>query len=299
MTAELQVLACSVVLLMAHIAVLGMFVAPVRGPSWNAGPRDEGPRPLTKYRDRAQHAVENRRGLRTIFLASILAALTTPALADDRALLTQYEQQLCDALTNGTPAVWDRFLDRDVIFAEEDDSYKGKNGMIEEVRPLPKGLGGAIRVELLSYHEDGDTAVALFRQHEIERYYGQTIHASYLTNTVWKKRPSGWKQIEGQVLAEKVDPPSIALSVVDLQKFAGNYKLKDSEPTYALALIDGKLMGGRPGKAPSEWNAETRDVFFIKGDPRIRKIFQYDANGKVTGFTERRESWDIVWNKVS
>jgi hypothetical protein len=271
MTAELQVLACS----------------------------DEGPLPSIRYPDRAQGAVENRRGMRIILLAPILATLATPALADERALLTQYEQQLCDAVTNGTPAVWDKFLDRDVIFAEEDDSYKGKDGMIEEVRPLPKGLGGAIKVELLSYHEDGDTAVALFRQHEIERYYGQTIHASYLTNTVWKKRPDGWKQIEGQVLAERVDPPSIALSVGDLQKFAGNYKLKDSEPTYALALIDGKLMGGRTGKAPSRWNAETRDVFFIKGDPRIRKIFQYDASGKVTGFIERRESWDIVWNKVS
>jgi len=60
----------------------------------------------------------------------------------------------------------------------------------------------------------------------------------------------------------------------------------------------GKLMGGRVGRPPSQWNAETRDVFFIKGDPRIRKIFQYDAKGRVTGFIERRESWDIVWLKV-
>jgi ketosteroid isomerase-like protein len=233
------------------------------------------------------------------FAVAILTALAAPALADDRALLTQYEQQLSDAITNGAPEVWDRYLDPDVIFAEEDDSYKGKAEMIKEIRPLPKGLGGEIKVELLSYHEDGDTAVALFRQHEIERYYGQTIHASYLTNTVWKKRAGGWRQIEGQVLAEPIDPPSIALSVTDLQKFAGDYKLKDSEPTYTITLSEGKLMGGRTGKAPSEWDAETRDVFFIKGDPRIRKIFQYDANGQVTGFIERRESWDIAWIKTS
>jgi ketosteroid isomerase-like protein len=229
---------------------------------------------------------------------TILAALATPALADDRALITQYEQQLSDAITNGTPAVWDKYLDPHVIVAEEDDSYKGKDAMIKEIRPLPNGLGGTITVELLSYRQDGDTAVALFRQHEIERYYGQTIHASYLTNTVWKKRADGWKQIEGQVLAERTDPPSVTLPVGDLEKFTGTYKLKDSEPTYELALIDGKLMGGRTGKPPSQWNAETRDVFFVRGDPRIRKIFQYDANGKVIGFIERRESWDIVWNKT-
>ena len=229
---------------------------------------------------------------------AILAAVAAPALADDRVKITQYEQELSDAITSGTPAVWDKYLDPDVIYAEEDDSYKGKDAMIKEVRPLPQGLGGEIKVELLSYHEDGDTAVALFRQHEIERYYGQTIHASYLLSTVWKKRADGWRQIEGQVLAEKTDPPSVALPASDLQKFAGTYKLKDSEPTYTITLTNGKLMGGRSGKALSEWEAETRDVFFIKGDPRIRKIFQYDATGRVTGFIERRESWDIVWNKT-
>jgi ketosteroid isomerase-like protein len=194
--------------------------------------------------------------------------------------------------------VWDKYLDPDVIFAEEDDSYKGKDGMIKEVRPLPKGLGGDIKVELLSYHQDGDTVVALFRQHETERYYGQTIHASYLTNTVWKKRADGWKQIEGQVLAERTDPPSVTLPATDLQKFVGTYKLRNSAPTYTLLLTDGKLMGARNGKTPSQWKAETRDAFFVPGDNRIRKIFQYDAHGNVTGFIERRESWDVVWDKV-
>jgi hypothetical protein len=232
------------------------------------------------------------------FGAAILIVLAAPAFADDRLKITQYEQQLSDAITNGTPAVWDMYLDPDVIYAEEDDSYKGKREMIKEVRPLPQGLGGQIQVELLSYHEEGDTAVALFRQHEIERYYGQTIHASYLLSTVWKRRAAGWRQIEGQVLAEKTGPPSIAVSAADLQKFVGTYKLKDSEPIYTITLTDGKLMGSRTGKAPSRWQAETRDVFFIEGDPRIRKIFQYDAMGNVSGFIERRESWDIVWDKI-
>jgi ketosteroid isomerase-like protein len=231
-----------------------------------------------------------------LFLLAISAAF--PALADDRSMITQYEQQLVDGVTNGTPQVWDKYLDPGVIYVEEDDTYKGKAAMVKEIRPLPKGLGGNIKIALLSYHEDGDTAVALFRQIETEYYYGQTIHANYLTNTVWKKHSDGWKQIEGQVLAEKTDPPSITLPAGDLRKFAGTYKLRNSEPTYILTLADGKLMGGRPGKMRSQWNAETRDVFFIKGDPRIRKMFEYDEHGNVAGFIERRESWDVVWDKV-
>src|ERR1700761_8248114 len=94
-----------------------------------------------------------REDMKVISAVAILAALATPAFADDRALITQYEQQLSDAITNGAPAVWEKYLDPNVIFAEEDDSYKGKAGMVGEVRPLPKGLGGEIKVELLSYHE--------------------------------------------------------------------------------------------------------------------------------------------------
>jgi hypothetical protein len=59
-----------------------------------------------------------------------------------------------------------------------------------------------------------------------------------------------------------------------------------------------QLIGQREGGSPVAWNAELRDVFFIAGQPRIRKIFQRDANGKIIGFVERRESWDLVWKKI-
>lgn len=230
-------------------------------------------------------------------VAVVILAWPLSAFADDRAAITGYEQQMMDAVASGGAAVWDKYLDPQVIYAEEDGSYKGKAAMLKEIQPLPKGLGGEIKVELLSYSEDGDTAVALFRQKETEHYYGQTIHASYLTNTVWKKRAGAWKQIAGQVLAERSDPPAIALPAAKLAQYAGTYRLKDSAPTYALTVKGGKLIGARNGRKPAEWKAETPDVFFIPGDPRIRKIFQRDASGKVTGFVERRESWDIVWVK--
>jgi Domain of unknown function (DUF4440) len=235
-----------------------------------------------------------------ICLAAVLMfAGATAARADDRTAITQYEQEMADAVASGHPTVWDKYLDPQAIYAEEDGSYKGKAAMLKEIQPLPKGLGGTIRIALLSYAQDGDTAVALFRQNETERYFGQTIHASYLTNTVWKKRAGGWKQIAAQVLAERTDPPAMALPVDKLAQYAGTYRLKDSEPGYTLASRNGKLLGTRSGRKPMEWKAEVPDVFFIPGDPRIRKIFQRDSRGRITGFVERRESWDIVWVKTS
>jgi ketosteroid isomerase-like protein len=236
--------------------------------------------------------------MRFIVRLVVLGLLSLPALAEDRALITSYMQAMSDAIASGDVAVWEKYLDPGVIFAEEDDTYKGKAGMLTEIAPLPKGLSGTIKIELLSYHEDGGVAIALFRQNETEHYFGQIIYAKYLTNTTWRKRADGWKLIAAQVLAEKIDPPEITLPAKQLAQYVGKYRLKDSESTYSLRLVDKQLVGTRDARKPAIWNAEASDVFFLSGDPRIRKIFQRDATGKVTGFVERRESWDVVWLKI-
>ena len=42
---------------------------------------------------------------------------------------------------------------------------------------------------------------------------------------------------------------------------------------------------------------ELADVLFTPGQPRTRKIFQRDAQGKVIGFLSRREERDLVFTK--
>jgi hypothetical protein len=241
--------------------------------------------------------------MRLITTVTMLAFLSSPmfagpAAADHRTLITAQMQKMADALVPGDAKPWDKYLDPGVIYAQEDGSYKGKAEMLKEISPLPKGLSGAIRMQLLSYREDGDVAIALFRQNETEHYFGQTITAKYLTNTTWRKRAGGWKLIAAQVLAEKTDPPAIALTPKQLAQYVGTYRLRNSEPTYTLTLDNGALIGTRNGRKPAVWNAEAADVFFIEGDPRIRKIFRRDASGRITGFVERRESWDIVWDRL-
>ena len=228
----------------------------------------------------------------------VFGILISSALADDRNLIQAQMQQMADAVALGNAAPWDRYLHPNVIYVEEDDTYKGKAGMLKEIRPLPKGVGGTIKIELLSYCEDGDVAVALFRQDEREQYFGQLLLAKYLTNTTWKKRPDGWRLIAAQVLAERTDPPAMVLKLNELAQYTGTYKLKDSERVYSITQTNGQLAGTLNSGKPETWSAEVRDVFFIAGDPRIRKIFQRDTSGNITGFVERRESWDVVWKRI-
>src|ERR1700733_3597196 len=237
--------------------------------------------------------------MRQIIVLAGCTLFALPAFGDDRVIITAQMQELADAIVPGDVAVWDKYLDANVIYAEEDDSYKGKAEALKEITPLPKGLSGTIRIALLSYHEDRDVAVALFRQNEAEHYFGQVIYATYLTITTWKKRATGWRLIAEQALAERTDPPALTTPDSPLAQSLGTYRLKDSEATYTLALLHGKLVGTRNGHKPATWDAEACDVFFVKGDPRIRKIFQRDAAGKITGFVERREMWDIVWVRIA
>ena len=41
------------------------------------------------------------------------------------------------------------------------------------------------------------------------------------------------------------------------------------------------------------------DVLFVPGRPRYRYVLMRDPDGKVTGFAQRREAWDLVWTRIA
>jgi hypothetical protein len=145
--------------------------------------------------------------------------------------------------------------------------------------------------------EHGDIATVIHIDDETENYHGQTLKARYLTTETWQKSGSDWKLLLVHTYAMLQDPPAQKLSEKELDAYIGRYTAGDL--VYTLHREGDRLIGRREGGKPVEWTAELRDVFFISGQPRIRKIFQRDGNGKITGFVERRESWDLVWKKVS
>jgi Domain of unknown function (DUF4440) len=227
-----------------------------------------------------------------------LAAAGGASAEGAQRLIAEQLQQLSDAISNGDAGVWDRYLDPSCVYVAEDGTVSTKAQMLSQVVPLPKGISGVIKVEIDSYHEQGDVAVAVFRQHETENYFGQTLHAEYLATATWGKRGGDWKLLAQQTLAEQIDPPAIAIAAARAAEYAGAYRLKGSDVTYQVTADGGKLSGTRAGHPPVELNAEAPDVFFVAGAPRIRKIFQRDASGHITGFVDRREGRDVVWVRL-
>lgn len=242
----------------------------------------------------------NRKKLITIFafiaMLSMVRQPSTVATEDLQAILSRQTQELLDAVTNGDAKVWDRYLAADVTYTDESGVINTKAQMLEGIKPLPKQIWGKLKVTKFVVRAHGDTAITTYTIDETEGYFGQEIKAYYQQTDTWQRTPQGWRLIAAQVLALRHDPPAIKLTPAQLDEYVGVYALTP-EVTYAIRREGDALVGQRTGRAVEKLNVEIADLFFVAGQPRLRKVFQRGPDGHITGFVERRETWDIVWKR--
>jgi hypothetical protein len=227
--------------------------------------------------------------------APVLAA-PLPAAEDAGAVLKRQTQEMLDAVTAGDPKVWDRYLDPGMVYTDESGVTKTKAELLPELEPLPKEIWGKLTVSDFAVRRHGDTAVATYTSDEQEGYFGQVIAARYRETDTWKLGKDGWRLIAAQVLALRQDPPATALPAAKLDDYVGTYALTPTV-SYTLKKDGDGLVGQRTGRQPEKLQAEVADLFFVAGQPRLRKVFQRGPDGQVTGFVERRETWDIAWKR--
>lgn len=89
-----------------------------------------------------------------------------------------------------------------------------------------------------------------------------------------------------QVLATLIDPPAIALPAAQLDEYAGTYQLTEAI-RYPIRRDDEHLIDERTGRPAQELRVEARDVMFVPGQPRSRKIFQRDGRWAVADLGRR------------
>jgi hypothetical protein len=161
---------------------------------------------------------------------------------------------------------------------------------------LPPGASGNLKIIYYSAQVSGDLATVVHKDDEQEVYHGQQLSAQYLTTETWQREDGEWKLHLIHTYAVPKDPPAITLPAKELEQYVGTYSAAP-DLTYVIKFDGQRLVGGRQGSSPKPLNVEVRDVLFVPGQTRIRKIFQRDAKGKITGFVDRRESWDLVWKR--
>jgi hypothetical protein len=215
---------------------------------------------------------------------------------DPTALLRAEDQALLDAFAPGDHKPWEAALAADVIYVDENGTILDRAEFLKQLEPLSAGASGTIKIVSYSAHVSGDLATVIHTDDEHENYHGQMLHAQYLTTETWRRDSGEWKLHLIHTYAMLHDPPALDLPGKTLQEYVGRYS--GGSDLVFLIQWDGKqLVAGRPGKPMKPLQVEVKDVLFIPGQPRIRKIFQRDADGKITGFVDRRESWDLVWRR--
>ena len=233
------------------------------------------------------------------FVCASIFAIGSPSVAAERVpdLLRRQTQELVDAIAVGGAAVWDRYLDEGVRYVDESGKVLTKKEMVEGTKPLPEGVSGTIKVTDFDAVVHGDVAVATYVNDENEDFHGHKLHCQYRTTDTWLNTAKGWRLIAAQVLAVRADPPGVPLAASLRAEYCGRYALTPAI-AYEIRCNGDGLEGQQTGRKPEDLRAEAPDVLFVPGRPRYRYVFLRDAAGKVTGFAQRREAWDLVWKRA-
>lgn len=213
-------------------------------------------------------------------------------------LLCRRTQELLDAIGVGAVVVWDKYLDENARYIDETGAVMTKKELLDQMKPLPKGVSGNIQAIQTEVVLHGDAAVVTYVDDEHENYHGHELHCQYRTTDTWRKTAGGWRVIASQVLALRTDPPAVTLAGSLRDEYVGRYSLTP-EITYEIRRKGDALEGQQSGRKKEELRAEAPDVLFSPGKPRYRRVFQRDSNGRITGFAERREAWDLIWKRLS
>jgi Domain of unknown function (DUF4440) len=234
---------------------------------------------------------------RLLSVAVILFCTSPPAAEDVGVVLQRKTQALMDALGTDKVSVWRESLDDRAVFTSEDGEVFTKAQMVEQIRPFPPGVSGKIQVTDFQTALHGSVAVTTWVADEHEDFHGHRLHCQYRSTDTWVKTAVGWKQIAGQTLALRTDPPAIELPPKQLAEYCGRYELS-SGIQYEIRCTGSRLEGQQTGRPAKPLRVEAPDVLFIPGQPRYRRVFQRDAAGHITSFAERREAWDLVWKRL-
>jgi Domain of unknown function (DUF4440) len=210
--------------------------------------------------------------------------------------LRENTQALLDAIAPGDVSVWQHLLDDQILQTDENDVVRRKDQILAELKPLPAGLVGHLSISDFVVVRSGEVAIVSHEDNEYLDYHGQVIRSRFRMTDTWVRRAEGWRELGSQVLAVLQDPPALPLPGRRLRQYTGNYQLTPQISGTFLCQGD-DLIFRRTGRPDRHFLAEVADVFFEPGEPRTRRIFKRNASGHITGFVDRREARDILWQR--
>lgn len=229
-----------------------------------------------------------------LILAGAAHAQSVPADPNLVRTLRHNDELLLEAIHRGDRDTWARLTTSDFMYVEEGEVSRRDDFL----RELAEDGSKALVITDYEAQRIGDTVQVFHRDDVPQRAGKESTKNSHLLMT------ETWQQIDGQwrlriVHTDRIrlNPPPIALSAQEIDRLAGTYKNGDA--TYKVERSGSEIFGQRSGGPRLTLKAETRDVLFQPGNVYVRKVFQRDGKGQVTGFVDRDENSDRTWVRVA
>ncbi len=222
-----------------------------------------------------------------LLIAAVAASGSAFASDNDIATITRQSQAFSEASAGGDAAALGKLLDDHVVFMNEDGSVSGKHDIVAGASPPPKGVRNRLVQSDFHVALHGDVAVTSFTDDATFDTYGQVAHDRFRSTEVWLKESGQWKMISSQTVEVPVAPPQVRLSPAVLDQYAGSYELAAGHVMRIERRGDGLVTIGHDDK-PVPLLAEARDVMFRQDLPRLRFVFERDAEGRISGFDVMR-----------
>ena len=212
--------------------------------------------------------------------------------------LKRATQELLDAIAPGDVAVWQRYLAEDCIYTDEEGNVKTKQDLLKELKPLPKGYLGSIKMGEPKVLARENVIVLSRRDREELELYGQKLVTDFYSTDTWAKSQDGqWRLVAAQVMAIPNERKPIAVGPKKLDEYVGQYQLAP-DVIYNVTREGDKLFGQRTGRAKEDLLPLYADTFYRKGVWRGEKVFERDDKGRIVRMLDRRENNDLVWRKA-
>ena len=233
-----------------------------------------------------------------LFAGSALASPPAPVASDavQRELMAT-TQALMDALASGKSQVWRDALADDAVIVDEFGRVQGKDEAVASVTGLPPGLSGRIALLNPQLRLNGDTAMLLVDNDEVETVFGQQLHVVYRMLATYVHRDGAWKLLGMQDVTVPTTPPALQVADLPLQDYAGVYRYGPERAITVVLSGDALSYSSRAGRPPIRLLPVARDVFMDDGDEKNLYLFRRDGAGRITAVIERRKFNDLVMNR--
>jgi len=235
--------------------------------------------------------------LALIFSTALLVAGGAQPLDAETEVLSRQlrakDEILLSAVHTGDKKAWESMTTPDFAYVEE--------GVIQHRSEFLQALApdGAEPLLIRDYavHRIGDTAIVI-HEDEVPSHplLASRPNGRYLMTETWQRVAHDWKLRLVHIEAIRTDPPRLALTHAQIDELVGTYRTTAS--SFVIRRDGERILGARPGRPEVELMAETRDVLFVPGDTRLRRVFLRDAAGEVTAFAHRDENSDVIYTRT-